>query len=238
MEEQCRLAASDKPLSNLVGPRGVQVLLLNCGVMVEGQSPPIWAELANATKAQQLAILQVAVDDKKRTCTKPELQFIVNASTLQLVKYLAFEMTSLSSVSTGLMQFLFFEQMEQEAYEANDTWGSLMSGVAGATTTDLAPLTDMDVRHMHRHLEVFCQVLFGDHHLIPLAITSFMTCYLSIESSVNRLEMQVRQPKQLRCTMTICHKTSLVLSSWFRKRLLVARQIAGPDLNRFLNMWN
>jgi len=56
--------------------------------MSKNQLPPIWAELANATKAQQLAILQFAIDDKKRTCAEPELQFIVNASTLQLVKIL------------------------------------------------------------------------------------------------------------------------------------------------------
>jgi hypothetical protein len=241
LEEQRRQAASDKPLSNFIGPRGVQILLLNCGVMSENQLPPIWAELANATKAQQLAVLQFAIDDKKRNCAEPELQFIVNASNLQLVKNLAFELTSLTSVSSGLTPFLFFEQMEQEAYEANSTWSSLMSGAAGATTADLAPLlkskvkppmTDMDVRHMHRRLEVFCQVLFGDYHEIPLAINGFLTRYLSMESSINRLEMQMRQPKELRCTM-ICRKTSLVLSAWFRKRRLVAGQIAGPDLNRF-----
>jgi len=190
---------------------------------MEGHLPPIWAELANATKAQQLAILQFAIDEKKRACAEPELQFIVNSSTLQLVKNLSFEMASLHSVSTGLTPFLFFEQMEQEAYEANATWGSLMSGVAGATTADLAPLlkskvkppmTNMDVRHMHRCLEVFCQVLFGDNHSIPFAINGFLTRYLSMESSINRLEMQMCQPKNLRCTM-ICRRTSLVLSAWF-----------------------
>ena len=171
LEEQRRQAASDKPLSNFIGPCGVQILLLNCGVMSENQLPPIWAELANATKAQQLAVLQFVIDDKKRNYAEPELQFTVNASNLQLVKNLAFESTSLTSVSSGLTPFLFFEQMEQEAYEANATWGSLMSGAAGATTADLAPLlkskvkppmTDMDVHHMHCRLEVFCQVLFGE----------------------------------------------------------------------------
>jgi len=74
--------------------------------------------------------------------------------------------------------------------------------------------------------------LFGDYHEIPLAINGFLTRYLSMEASINRLEMQMRQPKELRCTM-ICRKTSLVLSAWFRKRRLVAGQIAGPDLNQF-----
>jgi len=209
--------------------------------MSENQLPPIWAELANMTKAQQLAILQYAIDDKKRNCAEPELQFIVNASNLQLVKNLAFKMTSLSSVSSGLTLFIFFEQMEQEAYEANATWGSLMSGAAGATTSDLAPLlkskvkppmTDMDVHHTHHRLKVFCQVLFGDYHDIPLAINGFLTHYLSMESSISRLEMQMRQPTQLRCTI-ICRKTSLVLSAWFRRRILVAGPVVAPDLNSF-----
>ena len=71
------------------------------------------------------------------------------------------------------------------------------------------------------------------YHEIPLAINGFLTRYLSMESSIKRLEMQMRQPsKELRCTM-ICRKTSLVLSAWFRKRRQVAGQIVGPDLNRF-----
>ena len=73
LEEQHRQAVSDKPLSNFIGPRGVQILLLNCGVMSENQLPPIWAELANATKAQQLAVLQFAIDDKKRRETVQSL---------------------------------------------------------------------------------------------------------------------------------------------------------------------
>ena len=51
--------------------------------MQENQLPLVWAEFANATKAQQLAVLQFAIDDKKRSCAEPDLQFIVNASTLQ-----------------------------------------------------------------------------------------------------------------------------------------------------------
>lgn len=92
--------------------------------------PPIWAKLANATKAQQRAVLQFVIDDKKRNCAEPELQFIVNTSNLRLVKNLAFKLTSLTSVYSGLTPFLFFEQIEQEAYEANATCRSLMSGTA------------------------------------------------------------------------------------------------------------
>jgi len=67
MEEQRRLVASDKPLSNLVGPRGVQILLLNCGVMSEGQLPPIWAELANATKRSNLQFCSLPLMIRRET---------------------------------------------------------------------------------------------------------------------------------------------------------------------------
>ena len=236
-----RVAATTKPLSKLIGTRGVANLLLYCNVGSEGQLPPIWKELANTGKGQQLSVLQFAVDDQKRQCAEPEIQFIVSPNMLQIVKTLAFEMTSLTSVTTGLNPFLFFEQMESEAYEAVTTWDALMSGTAAATTADLAPLlktkvkppvSDMDVRHMHRRLEVISGVLFGANHVVPVAIRSFLTKYLSMESTIHRLGMQMRQPARLRCPM-ICRKSSLVLSSWFKKRRLVGGPIAGPDLERF-----
>ena len=239
--EQRRLASKMKPLSQLIGTRGVANLLLYCNVASENQLPPIWNELANTGKGQQLSVLQFAVDDQKRQCAEPEIQFILSPNILQLVKNLAFEMTSMMSVTTGLTPFLFFEQMEQEAYEAVTTWDALMSGTAAASTSDLSPLlktkvkppvSDMDVRHMHRRLEIIGAVLFGINHDIPKAIDNFLTKYLSMESTVNRLGMQMRQPAKLRCTM-ICRKSSLVISSWFKKRRLVAGPIAGPDLVRF-----
>lgn len=239
--EQRRVAATTKPLSKLIGTRGVANLLLYCNVASENLLPPIWKELANTGKGQQLSVLQFAIDDQKRQCAEPEIQFIVSPNILQIVKTLAFEMTSLTSVTTGLNPFLFFEQMESEAYEAVTTWDALMSGTAAATTADLAPLlktkvkppvSDMDVRHMHRRLEIISGVLFGMNHVVPVAIRGFLTKYLSMESIVHRLGMQMRQPARLRCPM-ICRKSSLVLSSWFKKRRLVGGPIAGPDLERF-----
>ena len=143
-----------------------------------------------------------------------------------MVKILAFKMISITSITSGLTLFLFFEQMEQEAYEAVTTWDALMSGTAAASTADLSPLlktkvkppmSDMDVRHMHRRMEIISAVLFGENHSIPKAIRSFLTKYLSIESMVSRLGMQMRQSAKLRCTM-ICRKSSLVISLWFKKR--------------------
>ena len=241
--EQRRITATTKPLSKLIGTRGVANLLLYCNVALEGLLPPIWKELANTGKGQQLSVLQFAIDDQKRHCAEPEIQFILSPNILQMVKTLAFEMTSMTSVTSGLTPFLFFEQMEQEAYEAVTTWDALMSGTAAASTSDLSPLLktkvkppvlDMDVRHMYRRLEIISAVLFGDNLEIPRAIRGFLTRYLSMESTINRLGMQMRQPARLRCTM-ICRKSSLVVSSWFKKRRLMAGPILGPDLDRFFD---
>ena len=241
VSEQRRVEATTKPLSKLIGTRGVANLLLYCNIATESMLPPIWKELANTGKGQQLSVLQFAIDDQKRHCAEPEIQFILSPNILQIVKTLAFEMTSMTSVTSGLTPFLFFEQMEQEAYEAVTTWDALMSGTAAATTADLSPLlktkvkppvSDMDVRHMHRRLEIISAVLFGEHHDVPRSIRAFLTKYLSMESTVSRLGMQMRQPARLRCTM-ICRKSSLVISSWFKKRRLMAGPILGPDLERF-----
>ena len=223
--EQRRLASKMKPLSQLIGTCGVANLLLYCNVASENLLLLIWRELANTGKGQQLSVLQFPVDDQKQQCAEPEIQFILSSNILQLVKNLAFEMTSMMSVTTGLTPFLFFEQMEQEAYEAVTTWDALMSGTAAASTSDLSPLlktkvkppvSDMDVRHMHRRLEIVGAVLFGINHDIPKSIENFLTKYLSMESTVNRLGMQMRHPAKLRCTM-ICRKSSLLISSWFKR---------------------
>ena len=239
--EQRRLDAKVKPLSNLIGPRGVAQLLVICNVTSEAQLPPFWKEFAQATKANQLSVLQFAIEETKRRCLEPDLQFIVDPSMLQLVKNVAFEMPSLDSLTGGLTTFLFFEKVEAEAYLANTTYATLMNGTAGATTADLTPLmkakvkpplSDMDVRHMHRRLEIFAKTLFGEHHAIPISIEKFLTRYMSMESALTRLQM--RQEPHLRHTM-ICRRTSLVLSAWFRKRRQAAGSIPPPDFAQFFD---
>ena len=116
-----------------------------------------------------------------------------------------------------------------------------MSGTAAASTSDLTPLlktkvklpvSDMDVRHMYHRLKIISAVLFGDNHDVPRSIRGFLTKYLSMESTIYRLGMQMRQPTRLHCTM-ICRKSSLVLGSWFKKRRLLVGPVVGPDLERF-----
>ena len=237
--EQLRLDSKTKPLTSLIGTRGVSILLLICNVAHEDLLPSIYKELANGTKAQQLSILQFAVDEMKRRCAEPDIQLIVDASILQLVKNLAFELPDINGVANGLTPFLFFERLEAEAYESSATWTALMGGTAGATSADLAPLlkakvkppvSDMHVRHMHRRLEVFTKVIFGEHHSIPTAIEQFLTRYMSMESTLTRLQM--RQPAHLRHAM-ICRKTGLVLNAWFQRRRAVAGPISPPDLLKF-----
>ena len=71
--EQRRLALTTKPLSKLIGMRDVANLLLYCNVATENILPPIWTELANTGKSQQLPVLQFAIDDQKRMCAEPEV---------------------------------------------------------------------------------------------------------------------------------------------------------------------
>ena len=131
--------------------------------------------------------------------------------------------------------------LEAEAYESGATWSALMNSTTGASSADLAPLlkakvkppaSDMHVRHMHRRLEVFTKVIFGEHHDIPAAIEQFLTRYMSMESTLTRLQM--RQSAHLRHTM-VCRKTGLVLNAWFQKRRTVAGPIAPPDFLKFFD---
>ena len=80
-----------------------------------------------------------------------------------------------------------------------------MSGTAGATSSYLAPLfkakvkppiSDMHVHHMHRRLEVFTKVIFGEHHCIPTALEQFLARYMPMGSTLTRLEMRQPDPAQ------------------------------------------
>ena len=75
-----------------------------------------------------------------------EIQFIASASLLTLMKAMSFELRSVNSVGSGLNDFLFYEQLEQEAYKASTTWEALMNGTTGATTADLAPLLKVKIK--------------------------------------------------------------------------------------------
>ena len=74
-------------------------------------APRHWKELAKASKAQQLNVLQFAIDEMKSRCAEPSIQLVMNASLLKMVKNV-FEMTDITSIAHGITSFLFYECLE------------------------------------------------------------------------------------------------------------------------------
>jgi len=76
LADVCRAESKVKPLSLLIGERGVSILLRICNVVSEEDLPPFWREFASAPKAQQLAVLQFTLDEKKQDVGFLQIQCI------------------------------------------------------------------------------------------------------------------------------------------------------------------
>jgi hypothetical protein len=171
----------------------------------------------------------------------PEIKFIASASLLTLLKTLSFELTSVNIVCRGLIAFLLYAQLEREGYEASATWEALLDGTAGTTNNNLKslvlkskvnpPLCDMNGRYMHRRIEIICQVLFGDLHVVPFANGTFLTRYSSMDNNLSRVE--IVQSNRLRLMM-ICRKNSLNSSACFTQRKRHAGAMSACPVSRLV----
>jgi hypothetical protein len=99
---QERQREKSKGIEDMLGTTGVQKLLRWSQVEVVSEVQDVWRDLAKAKKAQQLGVLQWAIDRTKEELGESELQFIVTPAVLEMVKSLRFAMVTNDHVSTGL----------------------------------------------------------------------------------------------------------------------------------------
>jgi hypothetical protein len=117
-----------KGVEELLGEIGVQKLMRWCQIEVTTDLQDIWPDLAKAKKAQQLGVLQWAVDKVKEELGESELQFIVTPAVLEMVKCLRFVMTTTNHVSTGLQPFLFPEEAVEGAMSSKAMYEAMYDG--------------------------------------------------------------------------------------------------------------
>jgi hypothetical protein len=98
----------------------------------------IWRDLAKAKKAQQLGVLQWAVDKVKDNLGELELQFLVTPAILDIVKSLCFTMITTDHVGTGLQPFMFLEEAVEGAMSSKAIYEALYDGMNASPLREFA----------------------------------------------------------------------------------------------------
>ncbi|CAK9046738.1 CvfB_WH domain-containing protein (Fragment), partial [Durusdinium trenchii] len=117
-----------KGVEDMLGETGVQKLLRWSQVEAVTEVQDIWRDLAKAKKAQQLGVLQWAIDRTKEEFGEGELQFIVTPAVLEVIKSLRFAMVTNDHVSTGLQPFLFPEEAVEGALNSKALYEAMYEG--------------------------------------------------------------------------------------------------------------
>ena len=210
-------------LTELVGQEGVAYLMRLTNSPTEAALPDIWDRLATSKKAQRITELQYAVDTMKQRCSEgPDLQFEIIGSHLQLVINRSFHMQTTDSIGTGLQPFMFPQIMPEEAVSLRTAFVGMYSGNQAPTHADFqeimrtkigAPISMLHARHMMRRVEILLKVILGEHHPLPVNLTTFLNRFSAFEAVLE--QVTTRQRKQLIPTV-ICRHVALRLNLYFK----------------------
>ena len=104
-----RLAAQNKTPTDLLGATGSITLQRYSHQNNINNAPNVWTLMANRKKSQHLNIWQWEVNRVKEILNELQLQFVVDASAVEVLKSLQWPMLTNDSVSTGFSASLFPE---------------------------------------------------------------------------------------------------------------------------------
>lgn len=141
------------------------------------------ADLAKAKKAQQLDVLQWAIDWTKEELGESELQFIVTPAVLEMVKSLRFAMvTNNHHLSTDLQLFLFPEEAIEGALNSKALYEAMYKDSNAPPLSEFAvvmqakpgaPRAIYQARNQVRWVHILLVVVLGDDHGLTKAYERF-----------------------------------------------------------------
>jgi hypothetical protein len=214
-----------KGVEEMLGETGVQKLLRWSQVETTADVQEVWRDLAKAKKAQQLGVLQWAVDKTKDELGESELQSIVTPATLEVVKSLRLAMVTNDHVSTGLQPFLFPEEAIEGALSAKALYEAMYDGSSAPPLSDFsivmqakpgAPRAIYQARNQVRRVHVLLIVLFGEDHRLTKAYERFYLRFSSAEAELHRYQQGLPVAReQLLFPTKILKRNAIDLSYWF-----------------------
>jgi hypothetical protein len=214
-----------KGVEEMLGATGVQKLLRWCQVATEAEVPDIWRDLAKAKKAQQLGVLQWAIDKTKDDLGEAELQFIVTPAALEMVKSLRMAMVTNDHVATGLQPFMFPEEALEGALNSKALYEAMYTGSSAPPLSEFAtimqakpgaPRAIYQARNQVRRVHILLMVLLGEEHRLTKAYERFYLRFSSSEAELHRHQQGlVTAREQLLFPTKILKRNAIDLSYWF-----------------------
>jgi hypothetical protein len=214
-----------KGVEEMLGETGLQKLLRWCQVEGSMDLPEVWRDLAKAKKAQQLGVLQWAIDKTKEDLGESELQFIVTPAVLDMVKTLRFIMVTTNHVATGLQPFMFPEEALEGALSSKALYEALYEGTSAPPLSDFAavmqakpgaPRAIYQARHQVRRVYILLVVVLGEEHCLVRAYDKFYGRFTSSEAELHRYQQGLMTAReQLLFPTKVLKRNAIDLSYWF-----------------------
>ena len=243
-----------KGVEELLGATGVQKLLRWSQVEQSTDLQEVWRDLAVAKKAQQLGVLQWAVDKVKEELGESELQFIITPAILDMVKNLRFAMTTNDHVSTGLQPFLFPEETLDGAMSSKAMYEALYDGRNAPPLSEFAavmqakpgaPRAIYQARHQVRRVHILLVVLLGEEHRLGRAYQRFYHRFTSAEAELHRYQQGLVSARdQLLFPTKLLKRNAIDLSYWFEMQGNTPAARPPPkfehvfdDIKQEINQW-
>jgi hypothetical protein len=227
-----------KDPKELLGDVGVQKLLRWGHVSMTSELPAVWKELVKAKKAQQLAVLQWAVDKAKDEMGETELQFVISPAVLELVKNLRFVMLTPNHVATGLQPFQFPEEAIEGTTSAQALYQAIYTGTGAPPMTEVAnilqakpgaPKVLYQARHQVRRTYILLVVLLGEEHGLCVAYERFYQRFLAAEAELHRYQQGLATTHdQLLFPTKLLKRNAIDLSYWFEMQATTPTMRAAP----------
>jgi len=231
-----------KGVQEMLGDTGVQRLLRWSQVEAAEELQEVWRDLAKAKKAQQLGVLQWAVDKVKDELGEPELQFLVTPAILDMVKSLRFTMITTDHVATGLQPFMFPEETLEGALSSKAIYEALYEGMNAPPLNEFslvmqakpgAPKAIYQARHQVRRVYIMLVVLLGDDHRLTMAYERFYQRFTSAEADLHRYQQGLATAKeQLLFPTKVLKRNAIDLSYWFEMQGGSPAARAPPQFER------
>jgi hypothetical protein len=220
----------------------VQKLLRWGHVMTTGELPAFWRELVKAKKAQQLAVLQWAVDKTKEEMGEAELQFVISPAILEMVKNLRFVMLTPNHVATGLQPFQFPEESIEGTTNAQALYQALYTGTGAPPMADVAsilqakpgaPKVIYQARHQVRRTYILLVVLLGEDHGLCVAYDRFYQRFLASEAELHRYQQGLATAHdQLLFPTKLLKRNAIDLSYWFEMQATTPTMRDAPKFEQ------
>lgn len=225
-----RLAAQNKTPTDLLGATGSITLQRYSHQNDINNVANVWTLMANSKKSQHLNIWQWEVNRVKELLNELQLQFVVEASVVEVLKSLQWPMLTNDSVSTGFSAWLLPESDVSNDFTAQAVYEMLYGDGASPSLSDAAALVRAKPgapKHLYqarlqiRKFHILNVVALDISHALCVAIQTYYNRFLAMESQLHQLQLEdfLLPTKLLKRFCVQC-------SQWYK------RQAATPNFDQ------